>query len=261
MRANDISRGLAWCAIALCLAFAGGWYAPTACASAINIDSFAAPGAGYDFYSFGVVSYPPPVLAAIPSALIPTTDPGSILGGERVLAVDVVGTPNWKSFAGTIGSAAEVLSVATWGASGSKVVLSYPAIPSVDLTDGGSNNAIDFGFDFLEAGSLNVKIEVTGAGGSATFDSALAPVGNVAPKGSPFVYTVPFDQFDKTGNPFLAAESIVITLNDLGGSAAPNVDFELDYVSATEVPEPSTVVLLLSLGSCLAVATWRRRTG
>ena len=53
----------------------------------------------------------------MPSVTFPTAD-ASILGGERIFAISVVGPPDWKSFSGTIGSPAEVLSVATWGRRG-----------------------------------------------------------------------------------------------------------------------------------------------
>ncbi|KKL06639.1 hypothetical protein LCGC14_2594010 [marine sediment metagenome] len=255
MRVQDNLRALSTFVVALCITLTVGAFAPIVCADPIVIDSFAAPAAGANFFSFDAALFPS--LVGDQPATIPTTDSSSILGDDRVLEVEVVGTPDWKSASGTVGSVNEVLSVATWGDPGSKVRLDYPGLSVDDLTDGGTNDAIAFAFNFLEAGDLNVQITVTGDGGTAVFDSATS-AGDVAQSSTPFTYAAPFDEFVvDVGDPLGNADTISIVLNNPAGGPVTNVDFELSSVTA--VPEPSTLAMLATLCAFILGAVWRRR--
>lgn len=252
MRAKQIVRGLFWCTALLAIVAVLG--ASSAQATTIGIDHFAAPADSVNFISFSFPSFTP-----VPSVTIPTLD-ASILGLERIFDISVVGPPDWMAFSGSIGS--DVLQVATWGRSGSVSTLSYPSVADVDLTDGGTNNVVDLAFDFLEAGSLSVKVAITGDGGNtAVFDSSAKALGNALPSTTPFVYSIPFDQFTISGgNPLANADSIVVTLNDPVGGPLANVDFELNSISVSEqVPEPSTLALLVVLGISATVIAVRKR--
>lgn len=233
-------------------------YAPNARADTIVIDSFATPSVGGDFYSFTFnPSASPPI-----SPLTPGDMPIVIPGVGRDLLVEVVGDIDWKSVIGTIGSVDEVLSVVTFGDSGTRVTLDYTSwagkANTSDLTDGGTNNALAFAFNFLGAGDLNVQITVSGDGGEATFKSDGSALGDVAQSSTPFIYLAPFDEFDvDTGNPLSNADTISILFNDPVGGPIANVSFELTSVAA--VPEPSTLAMLLTLGATSLLAVARRR--
>ncbi len=234
-------------AISLGITPAMGLYGPKACAATIVIDSFALPVAEGDFYSFDPTGFP---------ALVPA-QPEPILGVFRDLTVTVVGPIDWKSVSGTIGSAAEVLSVATWGDSGSKVLLDYYGLPQAGLIDD-THNTVEFAFNFLEAGDLNMRITVTGDGGTAVFDSATSSFGDIPQSSTPFIYAIPFDEFvvsggDAPGN----IDSISIVLNDPAGGPITNLDFELTSIMV--LPEPSTLSMLAALGVVLAFVLCRRR--
>ncbi len=234
-------------AISLSIAPAIGLYGSKACAATIVLDSFALPATGGNFYSFDPAAFP---------ALVPT-QPDPILSATRDLTVTVVGPIDWKSVNGTIGSAAEVLSVATWGDSGSTVLLNYHGLFLAGPIDE-THNAVEFAFNFLEAGDLNMRITATGDEGTAVFDSATSSLGDIPQSSTPFTYIAPFDEFVVSGGGSPGSTpSISIMLNDPAGGPVTNLDFEL--TSIIILPEPSALTMLASLGVFLALVLCRRR--
>ncbi len=256
MRVQGNLKSLSMFVVVVGITLALGVYAPAARADAIVIDTFAAPAAEVNFFSFDAALFPSLVGKQPDTVFVGGS--ASILGGERELTVEVGGAPSWMSASGLIGGAGEVLSVATWGAPGSKVILDYAGLSADDLTDGGENNAIALNFNFLAGNDLHVKMTVVGDGGTAIFDSATSTLGNVAQLGSSFSYDAPFDEFViDTGDPLGNADTINIVLNDPGGVPLANVNFEL--TSVTAVPEPSTLAMLLMVGVASLLAVARRR--
>jgi hypothetical protein len=193
-----------------------------------------------------------------------------ICGGRRDVLIDVVGDPSPIAAAGVIGydSVYDVglLQIATFGEAGTRVVVQYDGLDDdpeaklfdagllggLDLTDGGTNNAIELRFFSIDAGddaTLRLKVSVQGNGGSDSIEY------DIAESTAPSVFSVPFSDFD--AGLFSSVDSITFGFNDLI-EPVPNIDFELDSIQA--VPEPSILAMLSGLGA-LAVLTgvWRRQ--
>ena len=174
-----------------------------------------------------------------------TTDPG-IIGGERDVFIDVIGTPSLVSFTGAIGDEEFIFNS---GTPGTAAILQYDgedtdtAGPPSGLVNSEGLGGIDmasigsfFYLDFLsiEGGlsqATDIEIEVHNNADVATY-TGLIPDSAVA-----FKYEAKFADFS---NPavFSNVTSIEMRINPLG---APQVDFVLEEIG---VPEPATIALL-----------------
>src|SRR5687768_14769107 len=184
-------------------------------AAPIVIDDFAQPNP-QQFYVIAAINADP---------LLHKTAHASILGGERDLLVDVVGTSNLTSASGTIGgglydfgSQDTVQTQLQYDGVDADQLLPTRALVnaqglSVDLTGGGTNGQLVLSFTNLDAGeesdTLPVSITLTGpAGATASFTGTI-------PEGiAPFDYVVPFASMSTAGGfPFGNVTSIGLTLN------------------------------------------------
>lgn len=166
-----------------------------------------------------------------------TTAHGSILGGERELAIDVVGPAGLVSASGTVDDG--TLLHGSFGSSPATLSLLYDgpgagSLGPIDLS-GLSKFVLDFLFiDTDAAPSVDLLIELSSPGGGAAY------AGPLLPSAGPVTETVPFSAFLAFGGfSFAAIDSIKISFN--GVSLVPNADFQLDRVSI--VPEPASWVL------------------
>lgn len=178
-----------------------------------------------------------------------TTDAG-IIGGERDVCIDVVGTPSLVSFTGAIGAGEFIFNS---GMPGTAAILQYDGVdtdtagPPSELVHSEDLGGIDMAslgsfiyLDFLsiEGGlsqTTDIEIEVHNDLEVATY-TGLIPDSAVA-----LSYEVNFTDFS---NPsvFSNVTSIEMRINPAG---AAHVDFVLDEIG---VPEPATIALL-GLGS------------
>jgi hypothetical protein len=204
-----------------------------------------------------------------------TPQMGTILGGERDVAIDVTTVPKGVSAFGVIGDVDEE-DPSTEGefdfgsASTARVMatLEYDGLDAGEVAAGALTNALDLGgIDFTAGGNnafsfafrtvdpapnqtgIGLRIEVTGAGGTATY------VGTIPQSAVESTFLAPFAEFDSAG-PLSAATSIRFIFN---GNGAPDtaVDFNLKNIAA--VPEPATLAMAC-MGVVLAGGVvWRRR--
>lgn len=264
MRSGKAVGALFTTAVYLVVAWSMLVYAPSADSATITIDSFNYPDPGTTFYVPGEA----PWGSGNP---YDHKDAGvsEVIGGERDIHVEVVGSALPISAAGIIGyepiydSGAFLL--ATSGRAGTLAVAQYDGtagggLGGVDFTDGGTNKLFRLGFDTVDGGdgtSLPLTITVVGHAGGSTSVQTQVPANAAASD-----FDVPFVAFPDDGAITSAsiisnAASIEFEFNALA-TPVPNVDFQLDYVEA--VPEPATLVMLLGLGvSMLAAGVWSRR--
>lgn len=245
------ARGICACLVGLALASTP--LTASAVVVPVIIDDFSSPAVPAT-YIIGLIN-PDPFLLK---------QPGGI-GGERDLQVDVLGVPSNISAVGTVGGGQYVFG--TTDESPSLATLQYDGVDfldtpgalnnafglNVDVTGGGGNNGVRIEFTDVDAGAANtlsVRITATSAGASATYFGAIPEIAG------PSNFDVLFSSFTTVGpfNP-TAVTSMQFTFNELG---ATDVDFRLDRILATQVPEPSTVALL-ACGSLVALALVRRR--
>ena len=247
--------------------------AGTAHAAPIMIDDFdgpAPPSAGQTFFITGSNG------GGDPSPyLLKQSQASGILGGQRDSLVNVIGTAQLGSALGVVGwdnsRNAGLFQINTTPGPGSAVILQYdgadadtptaPGTPAalvngqglgnVDLTSGGTNNALVLRFASCDAaGGLTINISATTAGGGTS-----TYTGSVADHASAYDLLIPFSSFAHTGGGVLTSiSSITLVFNVTG---VPNVDFALNSIAA--VPEPPAFALL-AVGACgLLVCGWRRR--
>jgi len=250
---NGLRRVLSTAALGLALSVTA-----TASAAQITIDDFGQPNPE-QFYVIAAINADP---------LLHKTAHPSILGGERDLLVDVIGSAALTAAAGTVGGG-----VLDFGTSGPVLaMLQYDGIDadqllptralvngqglSVDLTGGGSNNAFRLDFDSIDGGPPSTPLSYT-----ITLTSPLAGVatrsGTLAETGVPLSYLIPFASFTPSVNfTFTNVSSITMTLN--GGITQPDTDFRLSLFAA--VPEPHSVALLGIGGVALIFAARKRRS-
>jgi hypothetical protein len=126
------------------------------------------------------------------------------------------------------------------------------ALGGIDLTATG-NNAFALVFRSVDAAptetGISLRIEVTSAGGTATWD------GMIPETSVESTVSIPYAAFTSQ-IPLSAATSVRFIFND-GGSPDAAVDFNLKSIAA--VPEPGTIAT-----ACIGVviaggAAWRRR--
>lgn len=142
--------------------------------------------------------------------------------------------------------------------------LGAPPTPGIDLTGGGTNNAILL--DFLDAdggsGVSNIDLTVTLtslAGGTATFMGLIPDISASSPtKTFQFLFT----SFMTTGSfSFTEVDSIEFLFNNRGNI---DVDFTLDTIRAgvfviQEIPEPASIIMMAIGCVGFALLGYRRR--
>jgi hypothetical protein len=211
--------------------------------------------------------------------LIETQD-AAILGGERDMLLDVIGTPTASSLIGEIGGG-----VFKFGGSspGTAAILQYdgedtdepgnadpvtgwPAalvhseqLGGIDLTLNG--HAFGLLFESIDGGGLqltDIQVEVHAPTGGAAF------AGMIPDSAAAAMYRADFTKFHDLGDPALPADpgvfanatSIEFRINPAG---IDDVDFKLDRIIVT-TPEPSTLVTW-TIGLICVLGWARRRRG
>jgi hypothetical protein len=201
---------------------------------------------------------------------------GAILGGERDVSINVTTTPKGVSANGVIGDVDEedpgTEGVFEFGSSATArvyAVLEYDGLDAGEVVAGALTNALGLGGINLTAGGNNsfalvfrsvdpapnevgvgLRIEVTSAGGTSTWQGLIPESGTEA------AFHVPFAAFSSQA-PLSAATSLRFIFNNNGGTPSQAVDFNLKSIAA--VPEPGTIAT-----ACIGVviaggAAWRRR--
>jgi hypothetical protein len=205
-----------------------------------------------------------------------TQQVGTIVGGERDAQINVVTTPKGVSANRVIGDVDEedpgTEGAFEFGSSATArvtAILEYDGVDPGEVAAGALTNALNLGaIDFTATGNnafalvfrsvdaapgkpgLSLRIEITSAGGNATYD------GVVMESSNEFTHTIPFSSFSSQ-TPLSAATSIRFIFNDGVGGPDPAVDFNLKNIAA--VPEPTTFVTAC-MGIVFAGASlWRRR--
>lgn len=221
-------------------------YAQTAAADTITIDSFDLPEPGTEFYVPGK----PPWGSGNPFDHKDTAVVG-VIGGERDVHVEVIGSAVTISAAGIIGwepvYEAGIFSLGTGGRAGTFAIADYDGLDGaglggIDLTDGGTNNRFRFWFNHVDGGdasTMALTIDVMDQDDNVATAQAAVPESTAA-----FSFDVPFTDFSGPGM-LDNVKSISLTFNE-PAAPVPNVDMELNLVEV--VPEPATLVMLSALG-------------
>lgn len=219
----------------------------------ITVDTFDSPTPG-SFFS-------PP--ASSPQAFTNTAPPGVILGTERNTTFTAISGNFVMGDGGFVGTDSTNVTAhpgagALQFASGSaaNVNLLYNGVGNtglggIDILTG--NAGFEFNFLTLNSGKVTndvaVSITINTAGGNLSFNGAFEEIF------SPDSFSVPFTSF--SGGPvsnLTNVNSISITLNS---DNTTNVDFALDSIQITAIPEPTSMTLF---GVCVfAGVSWLRR--
>lgn len=228
--------------LALVLIF-GVSFAPPIQAGTIVIDDFSGPQDPETFV----------VGMANPGPLLVKQQASGVLGGERDLLLELLGTAGPVSAAMTVGGG--TLGLLT-GSPGSMLALQYDGFGPgdadsssglfnheglcVDLSDGGQNHQFQIDMLSLDAGpgmdAIDLVVEVTSYDGTAVYTGAMGENAN------PFTYIIDLDDFETAGDFSWGSVTSVGFLFNVGGQMA--VDFVLDSLTVT-VPEPSSLILAL----------------
>ncbi len=202
-------------------------------ASTLNIDNFSDPNPP-DVFFINALD-PNPYLMKYPGA--------GIIGGERDLAVQVLGPSNPISasgFVGSVGMANGAMNLGTASSGpGSQLTLQYDGVDllaplvnalgmSEDLLANGSNG-IRLDFNFLQVGTgttMSLEILATSSGGSASFN------GLITQNPGSFSVFVPYASFSTVGAfTFADITSLQFAFNQTG---VQDVDFEIDQIVAVQ---------------------------
>jgi len=238
--------------------------ASPAAAAVVVIDDFNHPVPADRFFISG-----PAGLGDPNPTLIQASGPG-IMGGQRDVLIEVVGTAHPASANGLVGFDLDfnlgALQLQTH-APGTSATLQYdgPDVEAGTLTDArGLSTDFSFGglgtgivIDFLSVDTplgpgLTLDIVITSsAGGTAAFSDVIPE------NAGPLRYMAPFSAFTTSG-PFSlsAVDSATFAFN---GVADPHVDFEIDQIGINVIPEPSSAVLFGLVLCYPAAQRWARR--
>jgi SdrD B-like domain len=200
-------------------------------AATTNIDSFSDPNPASSFF----------ISALNPNPFFEQDSGGGIIGGQRDLLVNVLGSANPISANGFVGTVSVNNGVFNLGTAtngpGTEVVMQYDGLDvdtsalnnahglTANLTANG-NNGIRFDFNFLQVGTgttMNLQIAATSpGGGTATFN------GLVTQDPTGFSVFVPFSSFSTTGTfSFANVNSLQFSYNQAG---VHDVDFEINQI-------------------------------
>lgn len=192
-------------------------------------------------------------------SVVETPDAG-ILGGERDVLLDVIGTPGLTSFIGEIGDGSFVFGGASPGTAATIQYDGVDADPADALANASGLGPVDltvhgdrFSLDFLSldgGGSQFTEIWMTVySGGASDLLVDLIP-----DNAGPSTYTSPpFADWVATADP-ANVTALEFSMNPIGIN---DVDFELDTIRI--VPEPSTLALCVLGLACTLACVWRRR--
>lgn len=235
------------CLLAVCLVLSG--LVPAR--AEYIIDNFSAP-----------VAVVVPVIALLDAdpTIVETPDPG-ILGGERDILLDVIGTPGLSSFIGEIGDGSFIYGGSSPGTAASIQYDGLDVDPPGELVNSGGLGGMDltlygdrFALDFLRIdGGDSQFTEIWITVYSGIYSDLLVELIPDSP--GPSTYTSPPLAAWVTNADPTNVTAIEFGLNSIG---IADVDFELDAIRV--VPEPSTLVLCgLGLVCLLAYARRRRK--
>ncbi len=197
-----------------------------------------------------------------PDPTLVETDDAGIMGGQRDLLLDVIGSSNLVSFSGEIGGSRLQFNGSSPGATailqydGQDVDIEGPPaelvnsemLGGIDLTAYSSGFRLDLGsIDGGGVQTTGIEIEVH----SGTIIATFADV--IADSDMPIVYDVPFASFT---NPSVFGDVTSIKFR-FNPSGADDVDFRVDKISV--VPEPSTLMLLATCAVGLVALRRKRR--
>ncbi len=243
---NQLARQFG-CLLALGLVFA----ASTSARAEYIIDDFSAP----------VDTVVRVIAWAHPDLSVVETPDAGILGGERDILLDVIGTPGFSSFIGEIGAGSFISGCTSPGTAATIQYDGVDADPADALTNSEGLGPVDltvhgdrFALDFLSldgGGSQFTEIWITvfSPGGFSDLLVDLIP-----DSAGPSTYVSPaFGDWVTNADPTNVA-AVEFSMNPIG---IDDVDFELDTISI--VPEPSTLALCVLGLACALGCVWRRR--
>ncbi|MBX7166328.1 MAG: PEP-CTERM sorting domain-containing protein [Pirellulales bacterium] len=222
-----------------------------ASAATLTIDEFNTPAVA-DVQAIGILPGQPG-----PRLLVkqPAAD---VVGLERDSLFEVNGMVTPGVYTGFIGDGILYYNGGT--RTGTKATLQYDGL---DADDPGTPALVDaqglslnigtvgkfiFGFLSADAGpsqnTFKIEIRAVSAGGkNASY------LGDITEDPNPFDYQVDYSSFTTdAGFDFTQLKSLTVCLNK---TALPAVDFELDRIEVSMVPEPSSLVLLICGGGML----------
>jgi hypothetical protein len=202
--------------------------------SALTIDDFTAP----DPASVYLIN------ASDPNPFLLQSTGSGIIGGQRDLLINVLGSANPISASGFVGAVNPGSNVFNLGSAssgpGTEVSLQYDGVDAdttalndalalgADLTAGGANG-FRLDFNFLQIGSgttMDMKISLVGPSGTASYSA------NITENVGAFKVFVPYSSFSTTGS--FSFANVSSLRYDFNAAGEQDVDFELDQIVAPQ---------------------------